>query len=94
MNGTQMSLDFYPHQRPAYVFENPPRPGELYRYPGHEKVFVVESVGRFSVRFECGHWCTDTVFRDLVKICQQPTPGTIGMLYADSSIGEVANGDQ
>lgn len=72
MNGTQMSLEFHPHQRPAYVFENPPRPGELYRYPGHEKVFVVESMGRCSVRFECGHWCTDNVIVDLIQIHHEP----------------------
>ena len=41
--------------------------GEEYRYPNSTKVFrLVESTGQ-AFRFACGHWCTDNVFRSLIR---------------------------
>ena len=41
--------------------------GRTYRYPSGLE-FRVSEVRRFVVVFECGHWCTDNVFRDLVLV--------------------------
>lgn len=42
--------------------------GRRFRYPSSERVYVVREVRRHSVRFECGHWCTDNVLRDLIPV--------------------------
>lgn len=41
--------------------------GFQYYYPSdpNRKIFVVKVVRKFTIHFECGHWCTDNVFRDL-----------------------------
>lgn len=35
---------------------------------GSNDVFEVESYNETTVRFKGGHWCTDIVFRDFMKI--------------------------
>lgn len=41
--------------------------GEFYKYPAEKQKFrLIESNG-FVYRFECGHWCTDCVFEDLIR---------------------------
>ena len=43
--------------------------GATYVYPNSRKRFVLISVaGQGKFLFKCGHWCTDNVFRDLLKI--------------------------
>lgn len=42
--------------------------GRKYKYPLTEEVFTVSEDRGGSVRFECGHWCTDLVFEDLIDI--------------------------
>lgn len=42
--------------------------GEEYRYPNSMKRFVLKDVDGFIYRFACGHWCTDCVFVDLIRI--------------------------
>lgn len=42
--------------------------GRRFRYPSYDRVYVVSEVRRHSVRFECGHWCTDNVLRDLIPV--------------------------
>lgn len=42
--------------------------GEYYRYPNGIKQFKLIAVDGFIYRFACGHWCTDTVFCDLIRV--------------------------
>ncbi len=42
--------------------------GNRYRYPELDQIFVVKSFNGFSYKFECGHWCTDNVFFDLINV--------------------------
>ena len=42
--------------------------GSVYRYPESNKRFVLKSVSGWIFRFECGHWCTDTVFSYLINV--------------------------
>lgn len=42
--------------------------GEEYKYPNNEKVFKLKKVKGFIFIFQCGHWCTDSVFEDLIRI--------------------------
>jgi len=41
--------------------------GRPYKYPNSNKHFILKSVSEngFIFYFECGHWCTDSVFADL-----------------------------
>jgi hypothetical protein len=40
--------------------------GRVYKYPlSHKKFKLIEASG-FIFLFECGHWCTDNVFMDLI----------------------------
>lgn len=41
--------------------------GEYYRYPKDNDLLKLTSVEGFIFRFECGHWCTDSVFKDLIR---------------------------
>lgn len=43
--------------------------GQYYRYPTSDKKFKLVEKRKFTFIFECGHWCTDTVFPDLV-LCE------------------------
>jgi len=36
-----------------------------YRNVPHDKMKLV-SIGKCTYHFECGHWCTDSVFADLL----------------------------
>lgn len=45
--------------------------GNKYRYPDDTQIFVVKSFNGFSYKFECGHWCTDNVFKDLINTSDQ-----------------------
>jgi hypothetical protein len=43
--------------------------GELYRYPNRGQKFKLIVVTENGIcHFECGHWCTDNVFTDLIRV--------------------------
>jgi len=43
--------------------------GELYKYPNSSKnKFKLIKVEGYKYLFECGHWCTDNVFIDLIRL--------------------------
>lgn len=42
--------------------------GEYYRYPNSTKRYKLVEVQGFIFQFECGHWCTDSVFLDLIRV--------------------------
>lgn len=42
--------------------------GEYYRYPKSRQQFKLIEVDEWVFRFECGHWCTDNVFLDLIRV--------------------------
>jgi|GEM_PF-6469614 len=42
--------------------------GNTYKYHGSKNTFVLKEIRPFSYKFECGHWCTDNVFKDLVCV--------------------------
>lgn len=37
-----------------------------YKYPHSKKKFKLIKVDGYKYYFECGHWCTDSVFEDLI----------------------------
>lgn len=41
---------------------------ERYRYPCYKKVFKLIEVIDYKFTFACGHWCTDSVFEDLIRV--------------------------
>ncbi|MBE4949928.1 hypothetical protein [Chryseobacterium culicis] len=43
--------------------------GEFYHYPANDKKFKLVEKRKLTFIFECGHWCTDNVFVDLI-ICK------------------------
>ena len=47
--------------------------GEDYRYGGSRQRFRLVAADGFVFRFACGHWCTDTVFSDLIR-CRDGRP--------------------
>jgi hypothetical protein len=42
--------------------------GRKYKYTRSDKVFTLAEIDRYLYKFACGHWCTDTVFVDLIDI--------------------------
>ena len=42
--------------------------GENYKYPNSRQLFKLVKVGEWKYLFECGHWCTNTVFVDLIRV--------------------------
>lgn len=42
--------------------------GNVYKYPSSKKKFKLVETNGFVFHFECGHWCTDNVFMDLICI--------------------------
>ena len=42
--------------------------GEEYKYYNSNKTFTLKTVQGYKFIFECGHWCTDNVFIDLIRI--------------------------
>lgn len=40
--------------------------GRSYRYQGSRQKFVLIKTSGLVFKFQCGHWCTDTVFKDLI----------------------------
>jgi len=42
--------------------------GNFYKYPNSDDVFRVKQVFDHKIIFECGHWCTDSVFPDLINL--------------------------
>lgn len=40
---------------------------DIYHYPDNEKEFKLIEVDGYIFRFDCGHWVTDTVFKDLIR---------------------------
>lgn len=42
--------------------------GDMYRYPNDDKLFKLKEIDdSLNYRFECGHWCSDSVFLDLIN---------------------------
>lgn len=41
--------------------------GADYRYPGDAERYRLVAVDGFIFKFADGHWCTDTVFADLIR---------------------------
>ena len=40
-----------------------------YKYPNCEKVFILLNIGENgNAYFKCGHWCTNSVFSDLIDL--------------------------
>jgi len=42
--------------------------GAEYRYPRGKRRFKLKEVVGIKFIFECGHWCTDCVFMDLINV--------------------------
>lgn len=42
--------------------------GEYYRYPNSTNKFKLKAFNGRAFSFECGHWCTDNVFIDLIRV--------------------------
>lgn len=42
--------------------------GKKYKYPNSIRIFVLKEIRGFIYEFECGHWCTDSVFMDLIDL--------------------------
>ncbi len=42
--------------------------GRKYKYWNCPQIFVLKEIEGWVYRFECGHWCTDSVFEDLVYV--------------------------
>lgn len=42
--------------------------GEKYRYPDDKKHFELAQKRGCIFYFKCGHWCTDSVFVDLIRV--------------------------
>ena len=40
--------------------------GRHYRYPNSKKRFLLIEIDGYIYRFNGGHWCTDTVFKDMI----------------------------
>lgn len=40
--------------------------GRAYKYPYGKRKLILKEVVGFIYYFECGHWCTDNVFEDLI----------------------------
>ena len=41
---------------------------KFFKYPNDNKIFELKKIKGFIYYFKCGHWCTDTVFNDLIDI--------------------------
>ena len=39
-----------------------------YKYPNSEQVFILKKIVNNIYHFNCGHWCTDSVFEDLIDL--------------------------
>lgn len=42
--------------------------GKKYKYYNSDKIFTLIKTNGFIYYFECGHWCTDNVFIDLIDL--------------------------
>jgi hypothetical protein len=42
--------------------------GEWYRYYGSDTLFRLKAVQSDIFVFDCGHWCTDTVMRGMIRV--------------------------
>ena len=80
-----------PPTLPPVVKEWKPVIGASYRYPGSDRVFILTEIRRFSFVFECGHWCTDNVFADLIRV---PTSSGLGSFQLSLFDQGVTNGNQ
>ena len=41
--------------------------GEKYSYPNSKRKYILTEVRNNIYFFDCGHWCTDNVFIDLIR---------------------------
>ena len=46
----------------------PAAPGKKYRYPNDPEILILKRVRGFRYEFRGGHWCTDSVFLDLIDV--------------------------
>lgn len=44
------------------------RIGKYFKYPKSDKIFELKKIVNTTYHFKCGHWCTDSVFMDLIDI--------------------------
>jgi hypothetical protein len=42
--------------------------GAKYKYYNSDKIFILKEIRDYIYVFECGHWCTDNVFPDLIQL--------------------------
>jgi len=42
--------------------------GEGYKYERDNKIFKLKEVSGYLFLFECGHWCSDTIFINLIRV--------------------------
>ena len=50
--------------------------GETYKYANYHETFILKNVSTTgNAYFECGHWCTDNVFVDLINVNQNRRVG-------------------
>jgi hypothetical protein len=41
---------------------------KFYKYPNDDEIFELKKIKGYIYKFKCGHWCTDTVFNELIDI--------------------------
>lgn len=39
-----------------------------YKYPNSDKIFELKEIRNNNYYFKCGHWCTNSVFIDLIDL--------------------------
>lgn len=40
-----------------------------YKYPNCNRIFILDHIDKNgNAYFKCGHWCTDSVFADLIDL--------------------------
>lgn len=72
----ELNLEYYKAQKEKQDAEI----GGSYRYPGSGRKFVLKEIRPFSYVFECGHWCTDNVFVDMIRIpCETTLSGQLDL---------------
>jgi len=45
--------------------------GCCYRYRNSKIIYKLKEIDGYKYIFECGHWCTDNVFVDLILVNNQ-----------------------
>ena len=42
--------------------------GAKFKYPETDDIFILKEVTGHIYRFECGHWVTNLIFKDLIQL--------------------------